>query len=379
MAAAINAFEEICEEYRVTPWKNELARRLIQEEDAANLQKITDLSTNIHGEINSLYDLVFSFIECGRIRQARRILETPGLQTRTHRIDHACERYINEGMTESLEGLIEATKDLNHIDRNKIYYTLLLSYCKSNEHEKGLGLWTKMQEENLTPNDMFLAKLASLLEKNNIALPFIAPPPSVLTDLQPSSTPKKKKVKDNQVQSSSKISQLRQALLKEDVNTALALHNELKNSNQLTIGDTSSIMEKLIQSQRITEATNLFEELIAKDHRPTGRVFKFYLNALGELGDYETIEKIGMRLSTEEKRYLSFDNRYCKAIVTSGRSEQYLEQLMEQIKNTQTSAEVAKLAETFPRGGALGILENKPDLIPRCKEILSFYFFLYFL
>lgn len=73
--SALAVFEECCQKYRATPWKNEIACRLIQNEDPVSLQKLTDLSTDIHGEINSLYDLVLSFVECGRIRQARKILE----------------------------------------------------------------------------------------------------------------------------------------------------------------------------------------------------------------------------------------------------------------------------------------------------------------
>lgn len=73
--SALEMFEECCTLYRATPWKNELACKLIQSEDAASLQKLTDLSSQVHGEVNSLYDLVLSFIECGRMRQARKILE----------------------------------------------------------------------------------------------------------------------------------------------------------------------------------------------------------------------------------------------------------------------------------------------------------------
>lgn len=369
MEGAINAFDEICREYRVTPWKNELARRLIQNEDAENLQRITDLSTNIHGEINSLYDLVFSFVECGRIRQARRILETPGLQTRPYRIDSACERYINEGMTESLEGLIDATKDLNHIDRNKIYYTLLLSYCKSNEAEKGLGLWTKMQEENLMPNDSFLSKLAALLEKNGMPVPFIVPHTSTSdNDYEPSSTSRaRSNSKEKQQSISSPISRLREALTKGDIDTALTLHSELKNSSQLNNGDTSMLIEKLIQKQRISEATSIVEELLKKDRLPTIRVFKYYLNNLGSIGDLATLDRIETKLTDEQKRLVSFDNRYCKAIVTTGKSEQYLEQLHQQMRDAKTPDEVAKICERFPRGGVVGILESQPDLIHQCK------------
>ncbi|KAJ8982699.1 hypothetical protein NQ317_004506 [Molorchus minor] len=93
---ALEKFEWCVNRFRATPWKNELACQLIQAEDAEKLQKITDLSTAVHGEVNSLYDLVFAFVECGRVRQARKILETPGLQNRPQRINSACERYQQE-------------------------------------------------------------------------------------------------------------------------------------------------------------------------------------------------------------------------------------------------------------------------------------------
>ena len=55
--------------------KNELSKILIEAENAAGLQRVTDLSTKIHGESNSLVDLVLSFLESGRMRQAKKILE----------------------------------------------------------------------------------------------------------------------------------------------------------------------------------------------------------------------------------------------------------------------------------------------------------------
>lgn len=72
---ALEKFEWCCKVYRCTPWKNELAVKFIQSEDATSLQVLTDLSTTIHGEVNSLYDLMFAFIECDRVKQARKILE----------------------------------------------------------------------------------------------------------------------------------------------------------------------------------------------------------------------------------------------------------------------------------------------------------------
>ncbi len=75
----MKTFVESCEKYRATPWKNELARIFIEKEDVVNLQKLTDCSTKIHGEVNSLYDLMFIFLECGRLKQAKKIIEVSSL------------------------------------------------------------------------------------------------------------------------------------------------------------------------------------------------------------------------------------------------------------------------------------------------------------
>ncbi|XP_005185081.3 leucine-rich PPR motif-containing protein, mitochondrial [Musca domestica] len=390
---AMEAFEKLCDEYKSTPWKNELARRLIQAEDANNLQKLTDLSTNIHGEINSLYDLVFSFVECGRVRQARKILETPGLRTRPHRIDTACERYKKEGMVEPLEGLIEATRDLNHIDRNKIYYSLLQSYCKTEDTDKALGLWTKMQEENITPNDDFLVKLAELLESKNIPVPFVvetkqtkrkskiaavakAAEESVKKPVTASEKSAKKPeavAKPAEPKTPSNISLLRKALKNNDLEAALEAKNKLNANEQPSLMDTSHLIEQLVRAGRLSEATKYVNEMLASKLYPLPKVFKFYLNRIANSGDLETMQMIGQQLNEEQKRVISFDNRYCHANIVAGKGEQYFKKLSDDLAATKTPEEVAKLAETFPRGGALGILDKHPELEDQFQKLAESY------
>ncbi|XP_037819162.1 leucine-rich PPR motif-containing protein, mitochondrial [Lucilia sericata] len=379
---AIEAFEKVCEEYKATPWKNELARRLILTEDAANLQKVTDLSTNIHGEINSLYDLVFSFVECGRIRQARKILETPGLRTRPHRIDNACERYKNEGMVEPLEGLIEATRDLSHIDRNKIYYSLLLSYSKSEDAEKALGLWTKMQEESITPNDAFLIKLAELLESKNMTVPFVVPQTEKQKARKTKIEAVAKAAEDSvkkpaaaaaQPKPVSNLSLFRKALHSSDLEAALTYKNQLKPSEQASIMDVSHLIEQLVRADRLSEATKYVNELLANKAYPIPKIFKFYLNRVANAGDLETLKTVGDQLNEEQKRIVSFDNRYCHANIVAGKVEQYFKQLSEDINAAKTPEEVTKLAEKFPRGGALGILDKHPELVGQFEKLAEAY------
>lgn len=364
---AMEKFEWCVNQFKSTPWKNELACKMIQNEDAENLQKLTDLSTVIHGEVNSLYDLVFAFVDCGRIRQARKILETPGLQSRPQRVNTACERYRKEGLLENLEGVREATKDLSYINRNDIYYQLLLTYISKEDCEKALGLWTEMQDEDLQPSDQFLLKLNSFLKDNNREVPFVVPQIEIEEKKVTKQTPVK--VSESNIPQNT-ASVFRHALKNNEIDQALQLKGSVV--NQLNLNDYSLLLESLVKLDRQNEANKLVFEMLKKNIQPLPRVFRFFLNKVANIGDVETIEYIGNKLSSDMKKLVSFDNRLCHANIVAGKAEQYLETLVKEIDNAKNE-HVSILAEKFPRGGAVGILEKCPELSEKCKYTFSFY------
>lgn len=380
---AVDVFEEICTKYKCTPWKNDLACKLIQTEDAVNLQRLTDLSTNIHGEVNSLYDLVFSFVECGRIRQARKILETPGLRTRPHKINVACERYQQEGKVEPLEGLVEATKDLNHIDRGDIYYNLLLSYCKEPQQpEKALGLWTKMQEEDIQPSDAFLKQLAGFLRANNLEVPFVVPGP-----VKPKRHPKAKQATDKAATpavakkaqtapavaappaepKSQTLVAFKRQLRAGDIDATIQAKQNLVAGDKVSVTDQSVYIESLLNADRQDAANQMLQEMLANKQFPIPRIFRFYLNKVAGAGDVATMQQINEQISPECKKLVSFDNRMCHAYEAAGKSEEYLRILSEQMDAAQTPEQRQEVQEKFPRGGAVGILEKHPELAEQCE------------
>jgi leucine-rich PPR motif-containing protein len=370
---AVDKFEEICGKHRATPMKNELACKLIEAEDALNLQKITDLSTEVHGEVNSLYDLVFSFIECGRIRQARKILETPGLRTRNfNRINSICERYAEEGKPTVLEGLVEATKDLNHIDRSEIYYNLLQSYVKDKAVDKCLEMWTKMQEEDIMPSDMLRIKLSDFLKSEGIEVPFTVPTVekelkvktkrvAKETPQQQAQQPQKPKVekaeKPKDVKTDEPTPKTPHALLSkairsrsdEQMEAFISDPNNLKITG-LSALEKSKIIEALVRVGRITDATKFVFELLEGKQNPKLQIFRFYLNSLAKSGESETIEKIGKYLDADMKKEVSFDNKYCHSFVSKGKVNEYLQRLENRIDEAKTPEEIKSAGEEFPRG-----------------------------
>lgn len=71
-------------------------------------------------------------------------------------------------------------------------------------------------------------------------------------------------------------------------------------------------------------------------------------------------------MSTDVKRLVSFDNRFCHANIVAGKVEDYLNKLERDIDNaTQETLEI--ISGQFPRGGAYGILEKYPEYTDRCK------------
>lgn len=364
--SALNEFEECCRKYRATPWKNELACKLIQKEDPIALQRLTDLSTEIHGEINSLYDLVLSFIECGRIRQARKILETPGLRLRNQRINSACERYTNEGMVNHLESLVEATRDLNHIDRSDIYYHLLLSYCKSDDVDKAIGLWTQMQDEDVQPSEQFLTKLGQLLQKHNKPVPFALP-----------NEPKKVKEEDELLNKQSKpvssqVKSFRRAVNARDVEEAQNIMNSLSDS-EFTNTDRSRLLNLLLANGRIGEASRILLNWLERGVKPQIRTLNFVINNLAKSGDMDTMAAFGKVLDKELRRLTSFSNRLTHCMVQAGRVNDVLEKLESEITSAKTAEELNMVQEEFPRGGIYSVLESSPESLPRLEEIAKQY------
>ncbi|XP_050704824.1 leucine-rich PPR motif-containing protein, mitochondrial-like [Eriocheir sinensis] len=110
--------------------KQELITRCINVEDGERLQKIMDLSIQVHGELNSLYDMVFAFIECGKVHQARKLVETPGLRAFNGKLDQKCRWLRDAGKVEELANLVSVTKEIFDVDRNMMYSHLLQAYGK---------------------------------------------------------------------------------------------------------------------------------------------------------------------------------------------------------------------------------------------------------
>ncbi|KAJ8730618.1 hypothetical protein PYW08_002031 [Mythimna loreyi] len=336
---ALKEFENCCKQYRSTPWKGELMKALIMKEDATKLQWLADLSTQVHGEVNILHDLVLAFVECGRLRQARRILETPGLQTRHRRLDDACQRYVEEGKSEYLEGLLEATKELSHIDRSNIFYHLLITYCKAKETDKALGLWTLLQEEGEVPSDQFLSYLGKHLKSQNREVPFSIP------EEKTKQTGKKQKG---------------------DVVEKIVTRREPSKPSK---NDVSTHVETMTKDGQLSQAMDVAMKSIEHGVIPKTSVLKYLLKSLAEAGNVEKIQQLGKYINDSLKRRITYDDKLTLAVFTRGAGAQHIDSLLESVKSAKTEEELDSMLRKFPRSGALSTAIQDNELVAKCIEI----------
>ncbi|KAL3226299.1 hypothetical protein MRX96_025203 [Rhipicephalus microplus] len=171
---ALKAFEECARQYRLTPLKGELSRQLINQGRSEELQKVVDISTEVHGEANTLFDLTAYFLECGHVRQAQKILETPGLRARHQRLSEICENFLRRGMVTQLEQLVAITRNLFDVNRDSLYQSLKKSDA-AGDADRALDAWAQMQEENVQPSASTLQLLAALLQRLGRPVPFTVP------------------------------------------------------------------------------------------------------------------------------------------------------------------------------------------------------------
>uniref|UniRef100_A0A3B3QK08 Leucine rich pentatricopeptide repeat containing n=1 Tax=Paramormyrops kingsleyae TaxID=1676925 RepID=A0A3B3QK08_9TELE len=174
LSGALDAVLDHCRQYKQLPRFHDLLCHLVEKGETELLQKAMDFVSQERGEMTMLYDLLFAFLQTGRYKEARKIIETPGLRARPGRLQWFAEKCISNEQMEPLENLVEMTTKLFECDRDEMYH-YMLRLCDTNDCRKAESAWTKMQEENVIPRERTLRLLAGILKRNGQEVPFGVP------------------------------------------------------------------------------------------------------------------------------------------------------------------------------------------------------------
>ncbi|NXX42708.1 LPPRC protein, partial [Tricholaema leucomelas] len=175
MPAALEALIDCYKKYGKVLQLHNVYCRLIEKGDADLLQKVSDFISREYGDMMALYDLFFAFLQTGKYKEARKVIETPGLRAHSGRLQWFARRCISNNQMDTLEHLVELTQNLFECDRDEMYY-YMLQLCENNgDWQKAEAVWTKIQEENVVPREKTLILLADILEQNGQVVPFETP------------------------------------------------------------------------------------------------------------------------------------------------------------------------------------------------------------
>ncbi|XP_068927709.1 leucine-rich PPR motif-containing protein, mitochondrial isoform X2 [Petaurus breviceps papuanus] len=173
--AALEASIDCYKKYGVMPRIHDVLCKLIEKGETDLIQKAMDFVSQEQGEMTMLYDLFFAFMQTGNYKEAKKIIETPGIRARPGKLQWFCEKCISNNQVETLEKLVELTQKLFECDRDQMYYNFLTLCKENNDWQKADGIWTKMQEENIIPRQKTLKLLGEILRNNNQDVPFDIP------------------------------------------------------------------------------------------------------------------------------------------------------------------------------------------------------------
>lgn len=138
-----------------------------------------------------------------------------------------------------------------------------------------------------------------------------------------------------------------------------------ESGGRLRVGECSELVEGLITASQLDEATNTVLSMVAADTHPNLRVFKYLLLTLASAGRVEPIQAFHRYITDHGlKQRLSYDNLLCTAYTAAGRAQEVLEDLAKAIRDTPDTG-LQQLAQNFPRGGVMGILEKQPNYLPQ--------------
>uniref|UniRef100_A0A669B636 Leucine rich pentatricopeptide repeat containing n=1 Tax=Oreochromis niloticus TaxID=8128 RepID=A0A669B636_ORENI len=315
VSGALEAALECQKRYNHLPRIHDIIVALVEKGETELLQKAMDFVSQERGEMTMLYDLLFGFLQTGRYREARKIIETPGLRAKPGRLQWYAEKCILNNQMEALEQMVDMTAKLFECDRDEMYNYLLRLCKETNNWQKAEAMWTKMQEENVIPRERTLRLLADILKSNGQEVPFEVPednlkfyfsviPANVLThfSLFSCSLPAeafgmlKEAEKKGVALGPSPYDHLIRALLAEgSMDEAMAVKDIAETRVPgFKLTDIASSLLIITQSKKgqVKEALERLKSMLQLDHVPSHLAITRLVQALGSHGDVEGIQEV---------------------------------------------------------------------------------------
>ncbi|XP_031625293.1 uncharacterized protein LOC116341980 isoform X2 [Contarinia nasturtii] len=276
-------FGRIAHQFKKTPFTQPIACELINRNDTDNLEKILTILTKYHGQNNSILQMAFAFITCGRNEQAKRIfMSFDGNEFASKQIMDFIDNLKYRRQTKCLHNLLDATENYVSIEcRTKIYSTLLELYANEPDtNEEIQKLVAAMIDEQIVPNDF--EKSRKLLERKKIEMP------------------------------------------------------QLWYKNHL-MGDDEEMLQSHLRADDIEEANKFFNKCLESETSLQRKIIRYCLKKNAEHGRIDIFVQLNEKFDESTKQQLDFHVHECAAYIKAGECKKYME-IIESASSEQNAA-----------------------------------------
>ncbi|KAL3872661.1 hypothetical protein ACJMK2_035875 [Sinanodonta woodiana] len=299
----------------------------MQKDDAQGLQKVVDkLFHDAADDQWILVNLMRNFLECGKVPQARRALQSISTEKLGDALIRMClelNMYKKETSIEKVANFVGKSR-ITGIDREEILFQLMKGYLIKNEHEKALTVLSRLEEEEITPRQRTLRYLAKALQNRGLPVPFDVPSFQEFTkdteSFQQDNEQSKQEQRGSRQEQKTQFRQVSTPVTERQLSPS---GNKFYNFR----GTHSQEAYKLLEEKKFSEVMRMKERIDAAEGAPeAGRDFMLHLvrdlharklyntrdyllQELGEAGDIATLQHISfssrdLRLGQDAARHL---------------------------------------------------------------------------
>lgn len=307
--AAIDLFIRIAHQFHVTPLSMVLTCDLINLGDTERLEKILEISSRLHGKMNSFYDMAFAFTICGRIDEAKRIFKSLETENVT-KIENFIHHLKLRRQDKHLHKLLIATENcVSKQCREKMYIALLELNAYADDSNKSItNILSSMNEEQIIPTDDDMNKVIKLMKRINIEIP----------------------------------QSWQQTKSNED--------------------DSETKLQNLLNENKILEANKIFYDSLKSETPLQRNIMRYCLLKNAKNGQIVIFEDLRQAFDLQTKIELRFYTYECEAYIKAGKHEEYLK-VIRDAKNVDNMKELAiRISERI-----IDMIKLNPSIYEECE------------
>lgn len=182
---AVTAFEHYAKNHRKTPQSLNLLTLLVQlssgeqnleylvkkEEAIEYLQRVLELSKEIHGDENSNINIILAFALAGYEQPLRKILINPTVKFNADTLLKNLYYLKGQSKIRAVVTIASSAKGLPCLSGAELFEILLNDFVRTNDYASAIQLYEEIQAAGVGLSKKFSKTLTELLTKNNQPLP----------------------------------------------------------------------------------------------------------------------------------------------------------------------------------------------------------------